>query len=126
MRAEVFVQEQNCPYTDPDHYDLISYHVFLSAENQYAAYARIIPPGKKYAEVAIGRVLTTSAFRGKGLGKLLFKFCIDECGRLFPGNSIRISAQSYLREFYSSFGFVVQGEEYLEDNIPHFEMLLSR
>ncbi|MBM3429107.1 MAG: GNAT family N-acetyltransferase, partial [Bacteroidetes bacterium] len=33
-----------------------------------------------------------------------------------------ISAQSYLLRFYQSLGFVAEGEEYLEDDIPHWKM----
>ena len=36
---------------------------------------------------------------------------------------VRISAQSYLENYYSKFGFVKCSDEYLEDNIPHVEML---
>ena len=35
----------------------------------------------------------------------------------------RISAQSYLEDYYSKFGFVKCSEEYMEDNIRHIEML---
>ena len=88
------------------------------------AYARIIPPGIKYAEPSIGRVITTSAARGSGLGRELVKRSIAQCQELFPGQGIRISAQSRLERFYESFGFTVQGEQYMEDDIPHTEMLL--
>jgi ElaA protein len=47
---------------------------------------------------------------------------IAGCERLFPGQGIRISAQSYLLAFYRTFGFVAIGDEYDEDGIPHFEM----
>jgi len=38
---------------------------------------------------------------------------------------IKISAQSYLKEFYLSHGFVAKGSEYLEDNIPHTAMFFE-
>jgi len=43
----------------------------------------------------------------------------------FPGQGIRISAQSRLEAFYADAGFVVVGARYLEDGIPHTEMLLA-
>jgi ElaA protein len=46
---------------------------------------------------------------------------IAGCDRLFPGQGIRISAQSYLLNFYRALGFVEVGDEYDEDGIPHFE-----
>ena len=40
-----------------------------------------------------------------------------------PGRANRISAQAHLGKFYGEFGFMLVGEPYLEDNIPHQEML---
>ena len=90
------------------------------------AYARVVPPGVKYAEPSIGRVLTTDAARGTGLGRELVRRAIEHCRANYPREGIRISAQSRLEGFYAGFGFVVQGERYLEDGMPHTEMLLAR
>jgi ElaA protein len=90
------------------------------------AYARIVQPGIKYAEPSIGRVLTTQASRGTGLGRELVGRAIEHCRAIYPREGIRISAQSRLEGFYAGLGFVVQGEPYLEDGIPHTEMLLRR
>jgi ElaA protein len=125
-RQMVFSLEQNCVYLDADGHDEQAWHVAAwSSEHRVPlAYARIIPPGIKYAEPSIGRVITTSAARGTGLGRELVKRSIAQCRELFPGRGIRISAQSRLERFYESFGFIVQGEQYMEDDIPHTEMLL--
>ena len=48
---------------------------------------------------------------------------VAHASRMFPGQGIRISAQARLRRFYEDFAFVAEGEEYLEDNIPHVAML---
>ncbi|HEX5625839.1 MAG TPA: GNAT family N-acetyltransferase, partial [Saprospiraceae bacterium] len=61
--------------------------------------------------------------RRSGAGRNITQASIDLCGRLYPGVSIKISAQSYLLDFYHSFGFEKTGEEYLEDNIPHHAMI---
>ncbi|MCB1558899.1 MAG: GNAT family N-acetyltransferase [Alphaproteobacteria bacterium] len=121
-RAEVFVVEQNCVYQDFDEYDKQAYHIMISDGDNLAAYARIIPAGLKYQEHAIGRVLTLSFARGKGVGRILMEACLD-CVKRIDNGDIRISAQSYLRKFYESYGFEVVGNEYLEDGIPHLEML---
>ena len=89
------------------------------------AYARVVPPGVKYAEPSIGRVLTVDAARGTGLGRELVRRSIQHCREVYPQRGIRISAQSRLERFYAGFGFAVQGEQYLEDGIPHTEMLLA-
>lgn len=38
---------------------------------------------------------------------------------------IKIGAQNYLRSFYESFGFEAVSDVYLEDNIPHIDMILN-
>lgn len=129
-REAVFIVEQNCPYQDADALDAQSWHLIGTCNGQLAAYLRVVNPGCKsvhagmfYAEPSIGRVLTVSAFRGKGFGQQLMREGIDGCTRLFPGQGIRISAQSYLLAFYRNLGFVAVGDEYDEDGIAHFEML---
>lgn len=126
LRVAVFVVEQNCPYQDVDGMDEASLHLMLHDENNGAlnAYARILPPQIKYNDaVAIGRVVSSSSVRNTGAGKLLMQEAINHCHRLYPNTPIRISAQLYLKAFYESLGFVQTSEMYLEDDIPHIEML---
>ena len=86
------------------------------------AYARIVDPGVKYLEPSIGRVLTTAAARGTGLGRLLLARAIAQAEALFPGQGLRISAQHRLERFYAEAGFITVGVPYLEDDLPHIEM----
>jgi ElaA protein len=123
-RSEVFVVEQNCVYLDADDKDVHAYHLVLWNENEIAGYTRLLPPGISYDAMSIGRVLTTSQFRKHGLGKTLMQHSIQQCRLLFGDGNIIIGAQLYLKAFYSSFGFVQEGDEYLEDNIPHIHMRL--
>lgn len=130
VRQAVFVVEQSCPYQDADDLDARSWHLLGDIEGQLSAYLRVVDPGRRfvhpgecYVEPSIGRVLTTKDYRGRGLGMAIMREGIAGCQRLFPGQGIRISAQSYLIKFYRSLGFQVVGTEYLEDNIPHLEML---
>lgn len=125
IRQEVFAVEQNCVYLDVDGRDLDSLHVFASVDDELMAYCRVLPPGLKYPEVSIGRVLTASAARGSGAGRALMDYALTVCTELYPGRGIRISAQLYLEEFYRSFGFVSCSAPYDEDGIPHVEMLKS-
>ena len=124
LRAEVFVVEQNCPYLDPDGKDEQSWHLFIMEEEQCLAYARLLPPGTAYPEASIGRVVTAKDARNRGLGLLIMKEAISQSRQLFKANSIHISAQSYLKKFYETFGFQQDGEGYLEDDIPHLPMTL--
>jgi ElaA protein len=83
----------------------------------------VVDPGVKYAEPAIGRVIAAPESRGTGLGRRLMQQGIQRCEVAWPGRGIRISAQAHLQRFYSSLGFMAVGEPYLEDDIPHLEMV---
>ncbi len=126
LRAEVFVVEQNCPYQDVDGKDLKSLHVCGYTENgELCAYARLVQPGVSYDEWSIGRVITSMRVRRTGAGEELMRTCM-EYFNAHGISSVRISAQSYLHDFYTKFGFVRVSEEYLEDDIPHMEMLCTQ
>ena len=124
-RQQVFSIEQACVYLDADGFDTQSFHLAAWGSDRTAplAYARVVNPGLKYAEPSMGRVITTSAARGTGLGRELVRRAVAHCSEAFPGQGIRISAQSRLQRFYGEFGFVVVGAPYMEDGIPHTEML---
>lgn len=124
LRSTVFVVEQNCVYQDMDDKDFKSYHLqILSPQNELLAYARLLPANISYAEVSIGRVVSNPLFRGQGFGIKLMEKAIATCQELWPNEPIRISAQHYLLKFYQNLGFKEVGDIYLEDNIPHIEML---
>ena len=123
LREIVFVVEQDCPYLDVDGKDKDALHVFGKYEGNIVATTRILKPGISYDEVAIGRVVTSPTLRGMGMGKQLMEESMKFVKLHFGNVPVRISAQTYLLRYYKSFGFIETGEEYLEDNIPHFEML---
>ena len=123
-RQQVFVLEQHCAYLDADDHDEASFHLAAWTPQQRLplAYARVVDPGVKYPEPSIGRVLTTAAARGTGLGRELVRRAVAHTVAAHPGQGIRISAQAHLEAFYREAGFVAVGEGYLEDDIPHIEM----
>ena len=123
-RSEVFVVEQNCVYLDLDAHDQASIHLLGERGEHLAAYLRILPPGEKFEEASLGRVLTRAPWRKTGLGRLLVAEGIRACRELHSGSDIRIGAQAYLENFYSSFGFETVSAPYDEDGIPHVEMVL--
>jgi ElaA protein len=125
LRSEVFVVEQNCIFLDQDDKDQQSHHVLLFADGKLAAYSRLVPAGVSYAEVSIGRVVTSPVFRGSGLGRKIMELAIEGCEALFGKENIRIGAQTYALAFYTSLGFISEGEVYDEDGIEHIEMLRS-
>lgn len=122
-RIDVFVIEQNCPYPDLDNYDQKAIHIWAEENGDVLAYCRVFNKGIKYDETSLGRVLTTEKARGKSLGKLLIKYAVETIENRFHTPEIKISAQDYLLKFYSDFGFVDTGKKYLEDDIPHTEMI---
>lgn len=122
-RVNVFVVEQTCPYPEMDDYDQKALHLWAEHDNKILAYCRIFEPGIKYSEASIGRVLTNQNFRNLNLGKILMRFAINTIESRFKTKAIKISAQDYLLKFYNDFGFEDTGKKYLEDDIPHTEML---
>ncbi|MDT8439388.1 MAG: GNAT family N-acetyltransferase [Wenzhouxiangellaceae bacterium] len=123
-RIAVFVVEQNCPYQDADGLDADSLHVQASdAQGRLWAYARVTPPGSRFKEPSIGRVLTTSRARGCGLGHELMRWTLSEIHRRHGAVAIRISAQRHLEAFYQAHGFTTTSAPYDEDGIEHVEML---
>ncbi|AMR29232.1 GNAT family acetyltransferase [Hymenobacter psoromatis] len=124
LRSAVFVVEQNCPFQDMDGHDQAAYHLLgHTAAGELAAYARLLPAGRSYPQVSIGRVVTAPRYRRAGLGRELLRRAIGECAARFGEQPIKIGAQQYLRAFYESFGFVAAGAGYLEDGIPHVHMV---
>ena len=123
LRAEIFIVEQNCAYLDIDNYDLKALHVLgFDNSNEIIAYARLLPKGYYHQEAGIGRVLINKKVRKLGYGKLLMNFAISETMNHFNTDEILISAQLYLKFFYTNLGFKAEGETYLEDEIPHIKM----
>lgn len=124
LRIEVFVIEQNCPYQELDGKDIKAYHLIgRNGKGDLTATLRILPAGVSYPEVSIGRVVTHQMARGTGLGHEIMKdahrFVLEEFGKV----PVKLSAQSHLIDFYKQHGYLETGKEYLEDGIPHSEML---
>lgn len=126
-RAACFVVEQNCVFQDLDGVDPECWHLLgyqtPGSDSKLVAYARLLPAGVKFAEPSIGRVLTTMAVRGTGLGRELMLESLRRAQKLWPGQPIRIGAQSRLERFYAALGFVTASAPYDEDDIEHIEML---
>lgn len=126
LRQRVFAVEQKCAYLDCDGNDQAAWHLLGYQDGQLVAYLRAFKPENfRFAEASLGRVITSPSVRGSGLGKELMKTGIEKIHATFSKQPIRISAQAYLQKFYEDFGFQCVGDVYLEDEIPHIEMLLS-
>lgn len=126
LRINVFMLEQECLYPECDNKDLKGKHLMGYLNNQLVAYARLLPPGVSYPDASIGRVVVHPQCRHLKLGNALMSKAIAQVREDFPNEDIRISAQAHLQGFYERVGFERVSEEYLEDNIPHVEMLLEK
>lgn len=121
LRVSVFVVEQACPYQELDGKDQGALHVYYRDGEGVQAYLRILKPGVSFQEAALGRVLTRQ--RGTGLGGQILREGIRLAGERFHARALRIEAQTYAKGFYEKAGFRQVSEEFLEDGIPHIQML---
>jgi ElaA protein len=127
QRQKVFILEQTCLYPDIDGYDQQSQHLMawkqVDGQRQLVAYLRCLPPGLKYEQMSLGRILTTQGARGSGIGRELVAQGIRHAEALHPGHGFRIGAQQRLEQFYQGFGFKTITEPYDEDGIMHIDMV---
>ena len=122
-RAEIFVVEQNCVYQDLDGIDFKSLHLFYECDGKITAYMRAFVKDEEKRIVQMGRVLTLE--HGKGLGGKLLREGIAQVREKMNLAAIYIEAQSYAIGYYEKVGFEVCSEEFLEDGIPHVQMMLE-
>jgi ElaA protein len=123
LRAEVFVVEQDCAYQDLDGKDQKALHVIGTKNNEVVAYTRIFKAGDYFKEASIGRVVVKDSERKYRYGYEIMNASIKVVHEHLNETKIHLSAQSYLKKFYNSLGFIQVGEGYLEDGIPHIGML---
>ena len=122
LRSEVFVVEQNCVYLDIDGKDEKALHLIGTFKGKVVAYCRLFTPGYYFENASVGRVVIDAAYRDRKWGHLLMQGAINSIADNYAATAITISAQLYLKKFYESHGFIKEGDEYLEDGIPHIKM----
>lgn len=121
LRNDIFIVEQECPYEDIDTYDLDAYHVFYKQEDTIIAYARVF---KKEEDIILGRVISTR--KRQGIATELLKDCIQLANEKYKANKIKIEAQVYAKSLYEKVGFKQTSKEFLEDGIPHIQMIYEK
>ncbi len=145
LRIDVFVVEQNCAYAELDNDDKAvgTLHVQgrLKSSGQLVACARIITDQVNVEEAAtgsvtkesvikenvikIGRVAVIADLRGQGVARELMSQVLAYIGSEFEKPEVQLSAQTYIESFYQTLGFRSVSGEYLEDGIPHVDMVLQ-
>ncbi|MDT0200659.1 GNAT family N-acetyltransferase [Nocardioides sp. AE5] len=129
LRHQVFVVEQECPdYVDIDGLDVTgeTHHVLGLApepDGRVVATARVLAPGTAGPRARIGRVVIDPDHRGGGSGHALMREALAVCTREWPDAEVLLSAQAHLADYYGRHGFAPVGETYLEDDIPHVDMV---
>lgn len=121
LRQDVFVVEQECPYPDLDGRDTEpgTQHVLLEQAGAVVGYARVLDDSTEDPAVwRIGRVVLARSARGHGLADDLMRAALESC----PGRDVVLDAQSPLAGWYATHGFATDGEEFLDDGIPHLPM----
>jgi len=121
LRAEIFVVEQNCVYQDLDKKDYESIHMFYKDNDEITAYMRAFRKDEETAQM--GRVVTRR--HGIGLGGKLLKDGVAFIKKIMRPKRIYIEAQVYAKGYYAREGFKVCSDEFLEDGIPHVQMILD-
>ncbi|CAM3267770.1 GNAT family N-acetyltransferase [Tsukamurella hominis] len=124
LRAEVFIAEQQSPWLDVDGRDLDASTVHLWLPDDAApggsggavATVRVTDEGPGLA--AIGRVCAAPSHRGRGLIGALMTAALAE----LDGRACLLEAQSHLESMYAKYGFAREGDEFIEDGIPHVPM----
>jgi len=126
LRVDVFVVEQNCVFQDVDGVDPQCWHLLGYEGRDLVAYCRFVPPGVKFPEPSIGRVITARSVRRTGMGRVLMREAMQRAAALWPDQALRIGAQAHLERFYNEFGFTKSSEPYDEDGILHIEMEMTQ
>ena len=121
LRMSVFVVEQECIYMDIDGKDVDAYHLICREDGAIKGYLRILKPGALFEEASIGRVISVD--RRKGIASSMVSSAIDFIRDILHEGRIRIESQVYAAGLYEKLGFVKDGEEFLEDGIPHIQMI---
>lgn len=123
LRSQVFVVEQDCVYQDIDGKDQNALHVLGYKDNKLVAYTRVFKPGEYFKQASIGRVVVRETARKHNYGYEIMNASIKVVEENFKEFTIKVSAQTYLKQFYNNLGFKQVGEQYLEDGIPHIAMI---
>ena len=114
VRVEVFVIEQNVPVElEWDEGDEVSTHaVAYDEQGQPVATGRLLPDGH------IGRMAVSQSLRGKGIGKQVLVALLEHA-RQDGHEELVLHAQTHAVPFYEQQGFIVEGEEFIEADMPH-------
>lgn len=126
LRVDVFVVEQHCPYPEidgKDRHDNVMHLIGRDSNGCVVTYLRVLPKGVSFEQASMGRVVVAFDQREKGLCRKMVRIALDWIDETWAGEPVKIGAQVYLKSFYEAFGFAPVSNSYLEDGIPHIDMV---
>lgn len=124
VRMRVFVGEQGIPASvEVDDADSAPDTVHAVALHQ----GTVIATGRLLPDVDgkgphIGRMAVERDWRRNGVGGMVLSF-LEGQGRALGFHQITLHAQEYVKSFYADHGYEEVGEMFLEEGIPHREMV---
>ena len=124
IRESVFVIEQGVsPDIEWDGRDHLCQHVIAFTNTEQAVgTGRILPSGH------IGRIAVKAPYRGKGVGGAILEKLITLAKENVSNNAIKsvyLNSQTHAIPFYQRFGFIPEGNVFMEAGIPHQKMTLK-
>jgi predicted GNAT family N-acyltransferase len=120
IREKVFMQEQGVPAElEWDGLDGVCHHALaLSAKGDAIGCGRITPDGH------IGRVAVLPDWRRQRVGSAILEMLVDYA-RSQHYDHVELNSQLQAIPLYMNFGFEVEGEEFMDANMPHRKMTLQ-
>jgi predicted GNAT family N-acyltransferase len=124
LRIDIFVKEQGVPEENEfDEYDTQVPHLVIFLDGEAVATGRVIPYGED--TVKIGRIAVKKDKRGLHLGEKIVLELLRK-SKENGAKTVKVGAQTHAVGFYEKCGFKLLGTpEYMEENIPHYDMILD-
>lgn len=123
LRFRVFVDEQKVPpHEEVDDFDEEALHFAAVLDETVVGTARLVDKGSGVGK--IGRVAVELPHRGSGIGKALMLAVMEEGFNRF--HTLILDAQTSALPFYEKLGFIGEGEEFLDCDIPHLRMRMTK
>lgn len=117
VRYEVFVLEQKVPLEmEWDEMDVQCLHaVAYDANGLAVGTGRLLPDGH------IGRMAVRQSARNKGIGARMLEVLV-EAARKRGDRQVMLNAQIQAEAFYQRYGFLREGDVFMEAGIAHIHM----
>lgn len=121
IRRIVFIEEQQCPPDLEWENEEEAIHFLATINGIAGGTARWLQTQQGFK---LQRFAVLKEFRGMGVGEALIKSILNDLPA--EAKSVYLHGQIHACGFYKKFGFVIEGEEFMEAGIRHYKMVLKR